>query len=256
MTHLKLLLHLVKRNFKTRYLGSVLGFSWNIVHPLIMILIYTVIFSKIMGAKLAPDAGPFSYSIYLCSGLIVWNFISEIIVQSATTFLNSATFMKKMKFPPIVLFGVTTVSAAINFLIAFSIFLIALALIKPISLPMLFMYFFVVILAGIFCTGIGVMIGCLIVFIRDFEQLTGVVMQLGFWFTPIVYTPAVLPDIVKKILFFNPAFAFIEPLHQIMYYGRVPDTEFWPIMAGWILLSCSSGAWVYHRTISRVRDHI
>jgi lipopolysaccharide transport system permease protein len=209
-----------------------------------------------MGARLGAEAEPFSYSIYLCSGLIVWNFFSEVLLRSTTTILHNSAFMKNFKFPPFVLFGATTSFAAINFIIAFSIFLIALAFIKPISLPLLLLYFFVVILTGIFCMGAGIMIGCLNVFMRDIEQLTSITLHLWFWFTPIVYSQTILPGIVKKMLYFNPAYAFIEPLHQIMYYEKVPDIKFWPLIAGWILLSCGSGAWIYSKTISRVRDHI
>jgi len=252
----RLLIDLTRREFKMRYLGSLLGSYWNLIHPLVMILIYTLVFSQVMKARLGADSGPFSYSLYLCSGLIAWNFFSEVINRCTVTLLDNSAFMKKLSFSPFILFCATLASATINFFIAFSIFLVVLLLVSPVSIGLFATYFAVMILMAIFCLGLGVALGCMNVFMRDIQQMVSVVFQLWFWFTPIVYLAEALPEIARKMLYFNPAWAFIEPLHILFYFKRYPDPIFWLLMCIWVVLSSALGWFVYSRSISSVRDHI
>lgn len=254
--HMRLLLDLTRREFKVRYLGSILGSYWNLIHPLIMILIYTMVFSRVMHNRLGADAGPFSYSIYLCSGLLAWNLLSEIMNRGAVTLLDNAGFLKKLSFPPVILFGASLASAFVNFFISFSIFLVILLIIKPMTPVLFLLYMLTVLLLALFGFGLAVGVGCLNVFTRDFQQMVSVVFQLWFWFTPIVYLTSALPELAKKLLYFNPAFAFIEPLHQLFYFQEVPEAKFWLMMVGWVTLSLAFGAFVYRKLISHVRDHL
>lgn len=254
--HLRLLFDLTRREFKVRYLGSMLGAYWNLIHPLMMIGIYTVVFSQVMRARLGDQSDRFSYSLYLCSGLLAWNFLSEVVNRSAVTILDNAAFMKKLAFPPVILFGASLASAFVNFMIAFLIFLAILLYIRPLPLPMLGAYMGIIILLGLFALGLGVGLGCLNVFMRDVQQLTGVIFQLWFWFTPIVYLTDALPAVAKSLLPFNPAFAFIEPLHQLMYFHQWPEPRFWWLMAVWLGLSALFGTFIYRKSITFVRDQL
>ncbi|MEZ4743559.1 MAG: ABC transporter permease [Bdellovibrionota bacterium] len=229
-SNIKLLLSLTKREFKTRYLGSILGSYWNIIHPLVMISIYTLIFSKIMKAKLGVSAGPFSYSLYLCSGLLAWNYFQESISRGTNSLLDNAMFIKKMPFPPIIVFGASLLSSAINFLIAITIFGVFLTFIQPISIGLFFTFWLVIIILSIFSFGISIAFGCLNVFFKDIQQLISVLFQLWFWFTPIVYLEELLPDQAKWLLHFNPAWAFIESLHKLLYFQTYPEAKFWLLM--------------------------
>ncbi len=256
LQYLPLLLDLTKREFKLRYLGSVLGSYWNILNPLMMIFIYTVIFSHVMHSRLGADANKYAYTVYLCSGLFAWNFFSEIVNRGAVTLLDNAAFLKKMSLPPFVLFGAMAASAAINFGISFSIFLVVLFFIKSVSLLHLAAYLGVVLLYGLFGLGLALGLGCLNVFIRDVQQMISIVFQLWFWFTPLVYLVDALPDFARRLLRFNPSYPFINSLHQLVYFDRMPALVDLGAMAAWILASCTFGIYVYKRSISLVKDQL
>jgi lipopolysaccharide transport system permease protein len=253
---LLLLRDLTKREFKMRYLGSMLGSSWNLIHPLVMILVYTLVFSQVMHSRLGANSGPFAYSLYLCSGLLAWSFFQETVTRGVNTILDNAAFMKKMAFPPVVLFGATVASAAINFAIAFGLFTIALVILKPVSIVFYLTFLFVVALLAVFGFGIALGLGCLNVFLRDVQQLVAVTFQLWFWFTPIIYLVDALPEMAHKLIIFNPAYAFIGPMHDLLYFERFPEPYFWALMLGWIALSLAFGGFVYRRSIRYVRDQL
>lgn len=254
--NLRLLLDLTKRDFRLRYLGSVLGSYWNLIHPLVMILIYTMIFSQVMKAKLGGDGQPFAYSIYLCSGILAWNFFSEVVNRSATTLLENAGFLKKISIKPYVLFGATFLSALLNFTIAFGLFSLFLVFAKPVSLVSYLYYWGVVGALGGFALGFGTLLGCLNVFIRDVQQLLSVTFQLWFWFTPIVYLYDALPEIARRVLVLNPAFPYISSLHKLIYYGTYPDGQDIALMAFWTFGALLLGRFVYSKSISFIRDQL
>src|SRR5579871_3877838 len=89
----------VKREFKLRYAGSLLGGSWNIINPLILVIVYTLVFSNLLHNKLPGSFDQFSYSIYLCAGLLPWFFFTEVITRSQTLFLDNGNLLKKSTFP-------------------------------------------------------------------------------------------------------------------------------------------------------------
>ncbi len=254
--HLILLRDLTKREFKTRYLGSIIGSYWNVIHPLVMILIYTMVFSRIMHTRLGENAGPFSYSIYLCSGLFAWNFLSEIMNRGTATLLDNASFLKKLSLPPWVLFGANIGTAWINFIISFSIFILFYIWVESFHLELFLIYFFIMILLSIFAGGMALTLGCLNVFIRDVQQMVSVIFQLWFWFTPIVYLKDSLPDLALKLLYFNPAFSFLDSFHELIYFQRVPPAFNFYLMLIWSSLSFLMGSFIYKKTILRVRDQL
>jgi len=116
----------VRREFQLRYRGSMLGIAWTVLQPLAMILIYTVIFTQVMKAKLPGVEGTFSYSIYLCAGIIPWGLFAEIIQRSQSVFLDNANLLKKLSFPRLTLPVIVVASALLNFSIIFGLFMLFL----------------------------------------------------------------------------------------------------------------------------------
>ena len=113
----------VKREFQIKYQNSLLGGLWTVLNPLSMIFIYTVIFSQVMRARLPESDSLYSYSIYLCSGVITWGLFAEIVGRGQNVFLDNANILKKVSFPRIVLPMILTISAGLNFLIIFALFI-------------------------------------------------------------------------------------------------------------------------------------
>src|SRR5690606_8578362 len=105
----------VKREFQLKYRNSMLGAAWAVLQPLSMILVYTIIFSQIMRARLPGVESSFGYSIYLCAGVLSWGLFTEISSRSVNMFLDNANLLKKLSFPRLCL-PVTLVSTAlVNF---------------------------------------------------------------------------------------------------------------------------------------------
>ncbi len=118
----------VEREFRGRYLGSLLGSTWAILNPLAMILVYTVIFAQVMKARLPGVESVFGYSIYLVSGLLPWNLFAEILSRSLSTFIDNGNLIKKSSFPRVSLPTIAIISASLNFVIVFALFLCFLVL--------------------------------------------------------------------------------------------------------------------------------
>lgn len=213
----------VKREFQLKYRNSLLGASWTIINPLCMVFVYTVIFSSVMKSKLPGVDGAFSYSIYLCSGILTWGLFSEILVRSQNVFLDNAVILKKIKFPRICLPVIVILNSLINFFIVFSIFTLFLLIIGRFPGYSYFAILPLLALQVIFSISLGIILGILNVFFRDIGQLLGVVIQFWFWLTPIVYSSDILPEFAKRFISYNPLFSLITSYQGIMVRGNFPD---------------------------------
>lgn len=222
----------VQREFQTKYRNSLLGAAWTVLNPLTMIIVYTVIFSEVMGSRLkgAENAGtPFSYSIYLCAGALTWGFFSEITSRSQVVFLENANLIKKLQFPRICLPIIVVLNASVNFLIIFSLFTIFLLMSG--NFPgWIFLALLPVLLVQIlFSIGLGMILGILNVFFRDVGQFFTILLQFWFWFTPIVYPLDTLPEAVRPWMAWNPMAGVIGAYQTILVHGRAPDwAGLWP----------------------------
>lgn len=213
----------VKREFQLKYRNSLLGAAWTVINPLAMILVYTVIFSQIMQARLGGSTGQFSYSIYLCSGILFWGLFTEIVTRSQMVFIENANLLKKLNFPKLCLPVTVVINGLVNFSIIFGLF--TLFLIVTGNFPG-FSYFAIlpVLLIQItFSIGLGLSLGVLNVFFRDIGQLFGIVLQFWFWFTPIVYPRDSLPEWVKELLVLNPMASIINAYQTILVKKLFPD---------------------------------
>ena len=111
----------VKREFQSKYRNSLLGAAWTVLNPLAMIIVYTVIFSQVMRAKLPGVDSTFAYSIYLCAGVLTWGLFAEILGRGQNVFLEHANLIKKLSFPRICLPTIVVLNAGLNFAIIFGL---------------------------------------------------------------------------------------------------------------------------------------
>ena len=122
----------IQREFQSKYRNSLLGAAWNIINPLAMIVVYTVIFSQVMRAKLPGVESAYAYSIYLCAGVITWGLFAEITSRSQSMFLDNANMLKKLNFPRITLPLIVVLNAILNFAIILSLFLVFLLIFESV----------------------------------------------------------------------------------------------------------------------------
>lgn len=225
------LLGSVRREFESRYRNSLLGAAWNIINPLTMIVVYTVIFSRIMQAKLPGVDGAFGYSIYLCVGVLTWGLFTEIVSRLQNVFLDNANLLKKISFPRFSLPVIVVLNALVNFTIIFSLFVAFLVVSGNFpGLPFIAIVP-VLVIQVLFAVGLGITVGVLNVFFRDVGQLIGVVLQFWFWLTPVVYPKSILPAAVRELLWLNPMATLMAAYQDIVVSAKWPTWEaLWPVL--------------------------
>ncbi|MGF6558254.1 lipopolysaccharide transport system permease protein [Pseudomonas sp. S30_BP2TU TE3576] len=226
----------VQREFQARYRNSLFGALWTVLNPLSMIIVYTVIFSQIMRARLPGVDDGMAYSIYLCAGLLTWGLFAEITVRSQNMFLDNANLLKKISFPRICLPVIVLLNAGINFAIIIGLFLGFLLITDRLPGMALLALIPLLALQVMFCAGLGMILGVLNVFFRDVGQFFAICLQFWFWLTPIVYPMSILPDWVQRLLQFNPLTNLITSYQNIFLYGQWPVWgSLLPIMVGSVL---------------------
>lgn len=246
----------VKREFQSRYRNSLLGAAWTVLNPLAMIVVYTVIFSQIMKARLPGVDTRFAYSIYLCAGVLTWGLFVEIVSRAQNVFLEHANLIKKISFPRICLPLIVVLNAGVNFAIIFGLFL--LFLLFSGSFPGIsFVAIFPVLAIQIaFAIGLGMVVGVLNVFFRDVGQFFAVLLQFWFWFTPVVYPATILPEWVRPYLNLNPMAPLIFAYQDILVHAKWPQWENLLIPLMCAVLLCIFGMHLFRKRAGEMVDEL
>jgi len=246
----------VKREFQSKYRNSLLGAAWNIINPLAMIAVYTIIFAQVMQAKLPGVDSTFAYSIYLCAGVLTWGLFAELVGRSQAMFLDNANLLKKISFPRITLPIIVVANASLNFAIVMALFLAFLAFSGNFPGWVVFAALPVLALQIAFAMGLGMVLGVLNVFFRDVGQFFGIFLTFWFWLTPIVYHPNILPENIKSLMTLNPMVPIIGAYQSIFVQQRLPDWQaLWPTGAIAILL-CLLGLHLFKKNVGEMVDEL
>jgi len=230
--NLPLILNFTKQDLIDRYSGSVLGGLWSFILPLVNILIFILIFSKIMGAKLAVFGAEFThfgYSIYLVSGILAWNSFSAVLLRTANIFKDKSGIIAKVNISLAGLPIYIILSETIIFIISMAFFVLFLLLIGfPITIHWLILPL-IYLLQVLLAYSIGFTLATLSVFIKDIREFISVFLQLWFWFTPVVYVLLILPEKLQVWFHFNPMYQIITAYRDIIIYHKLP-AFFWLVI--------------------------
>jgi lipopolysaccharide transport system permease protein len=246
----------VKREFQIKYANSLFGFAWNVINPLAMIIVYTVIFAQVMRAKLPGVDNTFAYSIFLCAGILTWGLFAEITGRSQGMFIENANLLKKLRFPRICLPAVIVANALLNFTIVFTLFTGFLLISGNFPGSAYFALFPLLVLLVVFSTGLGMVLGVLNVFFRDVGQAFGIIITFWFWLTPIVYAPTILPPKIQSLMAFNPLAAFIGAVQGVLVRGAWPAWSSLSYMAACAVLLCYFGLSLFRRHSGEMVDEL
>jgi lipopolysaccharide transport system permease protein len=228
---------MVGNDLRGRYVGSTLGLFWNVIHPLVQISIYTLIFSQLMNARLGGNSSPYAFSIYLCAGLLPWGAFAEVINRCTAVFWDNANLVKKITFPKVLLHTYIVVAGAANLAIVAAVFLVFLwyvGMLPPAA--QLFVWIAFLGLQLLFALGIGFLTSVLNVFFRDVAQFTAIFLQIWFWLTPIVYVADVLPPSARELLRYNVMYHFTSVQQALIVRWELP-----PLAEAVFLLEVSLG---------------
>lgn len=254
--HRSFIIGSVKREFQSKYSNSLLGAAWTFIRPLMMIVVYTVVFSQIMRAKLAGADTPFAYSIYLCAGILTWSFFSEIVGRAENIFIENANLIKKVNFPRLCLPVILIANASVNFAIIFGLFTVFLIVTGTFPGLVYLAIFPVLAIQILFSAGLGITVGVMNVFFRDIGQLFAVVLQLWFWVTPVVYPMSILPPFVQDLVKLNPMTSLINAYQGILVNQQWPDwSSLWPVSILSMLL-CFWGVNLFRKHVGEMVDEL
>lgn len=245
-----------KRDFKERYVGTGLGQFWYILSPLIMIFIYTVIFSDFMKMKLNIIDNSYAYSIYLVPGLLAWTTFSTIIMRLNTSFFEKANLIKKINVP-MYTFQLSIIITE-TFLFFISILLaLGFLLIVGQSITWTFLWLIpIMLLQMLFSFGIGVTVSLFTPFFKDLKEVIPIVVQLWFWMTPIIYLSSMIEDKYPFLLEYNPFYFFVKIYQDIFLYSKAPSFETIGFLIGMTLVSLILAGYLYKKMIGTIKDII
>ncbi len=207
----------VKKEIRGKYKNSFLGVLWSFLNPLLQIIVYALIFQVILKN---PQE---NYAIFLCCGLIPWTFFSSATTRSAFTMIENGNIIKKVYFPREILPISIVTSEAVNFMIS-TIIILGFVIFGGIGISKYIVFYPLVLLAQyLLLIGLSLIISSISVYVRDLQHLIGVVMQLLFYATPIVYSSETIPDNFKWILYLNPMTYIINGYRDIFYNQQMID---------------------------------
>lgn len=221
--HRALVRSFVKRDLQARYKGSAIGLFWSVIHPLIMLVLYTVVFSSILKVRVGISEGTEQFAIFLFCGLLPWNAFAEGLHRSTGVILENANLIKRAVFPSEILPVYPVIAGIVNELIGFGILLAALLLTGHSISPVMLLLPAILLLQVVLTTGLAWIVAGTTVFIRDLGQILGVMLTLWVFLTPIFYPPSVVPQGMRVLLTVNPMYILVEAYRSLILKGQLPS---------------------------------
>ncbi|WP_411875890.1 ABC transporter permease [Vulcanococcus limneticus] len=248
--HRELGWRLAEREVVGRYRGSVLGWSWSFLTPLLMLAVYTFVFSEVFQSRWGTleHAGPIGFAINLFAGLIAFNIFAETTTKAPSLIVENANLVTKVIFPLEILAAVSVASAcfhALTSLVVLTLFQ-ALARVGPhpslLWLPLVWLP-----LAG-GCLALSWMVSALGVFLRDLGQVLGVVVNLLMFLSAVFYPVSSLPPQWQPLIQLNPLVLVIEQTRQVAVAGLPPSPLYLGLGLPAALLACECGYRLFQKS--------
>lgn len=212
----------IRNEFVARFARSRLGGFWMILHPLAQVAIYALILSSVLAAKLPGVDNSYAYALYLTAGIVAWSLFAEIVSRCLTLFIDNGNLMKKMRFPRIAMPAIVTGACLLNYSLLLAAVLVVFALLGHVPGVEILWLIPLTLATVALALGLGLMLGVINVFVRDVGQVTPIVIQALFWFTPIVYPIEIVPETLRGALAYNPMLPIVSAYHDILVFGNAP----------------------------------
>jgi homopolymeric O-antigen transport system permease protein len=226
-----LLFQLVRRDFEQRFVGSVIGWVWGVIHPIVLLVSWYFVFSVCLRTQLDPGEVTQSYALFLFAGMLPWLLFSETVQRSSTSLLDQANLITKTVFPAEVVPVSIFLSSLVSHLMALSLALVATAIFSPHLSPALLLLPIYIGLLGLFSLGIGWIVSSLQVYLRDTSQVLSVVLTFWFWLTPIFIPEDRFPARLRFLITGNPMAYVVKAYRQMLLSSRLPRLEEMAVIA-------------------------
>ena len=236
---------LVSRELKARYRGSVLGFVWSFVNPLLLLLTYTLVFTVILPNR-QPDIQPFF--LFLFCGILPWTWFQASLSESSGVLIASANLIKKVLFPAEVLPTVCVLANLAHFLLGLPILLLFLAWQGKLAWTAVLLPL-PILVQLVLTLGLSLFLSALTVHFRDIQNILSHVLHLWFFATPVIYSYAAIAEgtPLRRALRLNPMTHVIVTYQQMLFHGNVDHWRglFLALLVG--LIALAAGAFLFDR---------
>ena len=221
-----LMKQLITRDFKVKYKRSVLGVVWSLLYPVLMVAVMAMVFSQMFRFNVTGV----NYLVYLMTGTIMFQYFSEATNNAMTSVVSNFALISKVYIPKYIFPIAKCIFVGINFVLTLIPWFILIILTQfglgtyPASInwyylliPYIFLCFF------FFTVGIGMLLSCISVFLRDVFYIYGIILTIWNYFTPVFYSIEILPEALQTLFKFNPLYQFITAVRTIVLYGQMPS---------------------------------
>jgi ABC-2 type transport system permease protein len=214
----------IKKEIRGKYKGAWLGVVWSYLNPLLMLMVYSFVFSKIMRIDIP------NYTMFLFTALIPWTFFTTTVSQGSDSIVVNGGILKKVYFPREIIPISVVTSNVVNFMFS-SIIMFFFILITGLGFSWYILLFPVILLIQyLLLLGITFILSAITVYIRDLQHIIGVVLMAMFYATPIVYSLDMAPESFKFLLLLNPMTSIINGYRDILFYKQLPNMTYLAII--------------------------
>lgn len=246
--HHALIQRLAWRDVLSRYKGSAGGLLWALITPILLLSVYTAVFSGIFQARWGQSGGPVEYAMQLFVGLTVHGLAAECINRSPTLMINNVSYVKRVVFPLQVLPVVTLLSALFHFAISLVVLILFITVVNH-SLPVLGLLYLPLIVLPyvIFLAGISYLLAGLGVYLRDIGQLMGLVTTILLFLSPVFYPASMLPPRLQTLFMLNPLTLIIEQSRAVLLNSMAPRWDLLALYSLAALVVFAGGLWAFNQ---------
>lgn len=215
---------LIQREVVGRYRGSFMGILWSFFNPLLMLVIYTFVFSVVFKSRWGTGSeSKTEFALILFAGLILFNLFSECVNRAPVLIVANANYVKKVVFPLEILPWVSLGSALFHFGVSLTVWLSAYLILFGVPHPTVFLLPAILMPLVLFTIGLTWFLAALGVYLRDVAQMTGILTSILMFLSPIFYPVSALPEKFRALLLLNPLTLVIEQVRDVMFWGVVPN---------------------------------
>ncbi|RPJ86355.1 MAG: ABC transporter permease [Acidobacteria bacterium] len=241
-----LIWNFVLRDLKTRYVGSFMGLFWSVIHPLVLLISYTFVFSVIFQVRPSLKAID-NFALFAFCGMLPWLYFQDTVVRSCTSVIDQSHLIRKTLFPSEILPLVVALSNLVTHVIGFAILLVALISYGVLGWASLLIpaYLFLLLLLAV---GLGWLVASLQVFLRDTAQVLSVLMVFWFWFTPIFYQVEHVPSPYRSAIQLNPLTYVVEGYRDLLLENVLPNPYSFLVLLLFSVAVFGLGGFVFRNT--------
>jgi lipopolysaccharide transport system permease protein len=209
---------LVSRELKARYRGSVLGFLWSFVNPLLLLATYGLVFTYMLPVRKGPEIEP--YFVFLFCGILPWTWFTASLGESAGVIIAGGNLIKKVLFPAEVLPAATVIANLAHFLLGLPVLLVVLAWKGKLAWTAVFLPLPIAV-QFVLSLGMALFLSALTVHFRDIQNILSHVLHLWFWATPVLYNYADVHGTMRQLLRLNPMTHVLVMYQQVLFFGNI-----------------------------------